>query len=78
MSAMAASSRTVFDLKPNKAIALFSVNYELAICCNENNALVSQQWPDGNRLFAFYQSERTEIQYIFIEKILLTNLWNFK
>lgn len=39
---MVALSRTVLDLKPNKAIELFSVNYELAICCNENNVLISQ------------------------------------
>ena len=48
MSATAASSRTLLDLKPNKATELFSVNYELAICCNENNVLISQRWHGGD------------------------------
>lgn len=48
MSAMAASSRTWLDLEPNKATELFSVNYELAICCNENNVLISQHWLSGD------------------------------
>ena len=34
----------LLDLELNKATELFSVNYELAICCNENNVLISQHW----------------------------------
>lgn len=48
MSATAASSRILLDLKPNKAIELFSVNYELAICCDENNVLISQHCLNGD------------------------------
>lgn len=44
MSAMADSSRTSLDWKPSKTSELFSVNYKLAILCNENNVLISQHW----------------------------------
>lgn len=57
MSAMAASSRTLLDLKPDKATELFSVNYELAICCSENNVLISQHWLNSDKIVGFYSAE---------------------
>lgn len=41
MLVMVVLSRIWFDLELNKVIELFLVNYELVICCNENNVLIS-------------------------------------
>lgn len=78
MSAVAALSRSLFDLNPNKATELFSVNYELAICCNENNVLISQHWLNGGKTVGFHlagqnvsQQFRTRMQYILVEKNLI-------